>query len=198
MLTLDASSQNRHVEYPSLSSSIAQRRAADDHGARPDAAGEPTPRRCSPAGAALGAACVPRAGRRDPALARECSSRSVSVVLKTEGDPAYVLEADAVLLAKQDDWLVREITPSGRSSASTSRRRASSRWSSRAPASRARSSSSRSPPTAPTCWTTTTRQAGALSPMNAGPSPMGNGLTRLQTRFYGAAQRSARLEDEAS
>jgi len=33
-----------------------------------------------------------------------------TVVLKAEGDPALVLQADEVLLANQHDWLVREIT----------------------------------------------------------------------------------------
>jgi benzoyl-CoA-dihydrodiol lyase len=37
----------------------------------------------------------------------------------------------------------------------------------------------------------------SLSPLNAGPLPMGNGLTRLQSRFLGEPERVARVLEHA-
>ena len=65
-------------------------------------------------------------------------------------------------------------------------------------ASPARCSSSCWPPTAPTCWTARSRAPTCrprrvrLTAMNFGPYPMGNGLTRLATRFLAEPEQRRR------
>jgi benzoyl-CoA-dihydrodiol lyase len=111
-----------------------------------------------------------------------------TVVVKAVGDPARVLEADEVLLAHRDHWLVREVIlfikrtlkrvdltarsffaliEAGNAFAGTLFELALA-------ADRA-------------YMFDDDDQANriALSGMNAGPLPMSNGLTRLETRFYG-------------
>jgi benzoyl-CoA-dihydrodiol lyase len=115
-------------------------------------------------------------------------------VFKTAGDPDLVEQADKVLAANAKDWLVREIT--------LYLKRTLKRIdvSSRTVIAQIEQGS---------CFTGTlaellfcadrsfmlngafkgdNRPAGKirLTPMNFGPYPMGNGLTRLQTRFLGA------------
>ena len=72
---------------------------------RVDARGDPRGRR-----SVLAAARVPRARRRAAAAAARTSRRSAPIVLKTEGDPARVLEADdGAARRTQAHWLVREV-----------------------------------------------------------------------------------------
>jgi benzoyl-CoA-dihydrodiol lyase len=111
-----------------------------------------------------------------------------TVVVKAVGDPARVLEADEVLLAHRDHWLVREVIlfikrtlkrvdltarsffaliEAGNAFAGTLFELALA-------ADRAY------------MFNDDDQTNGiALSGMNAGPLPMSNGLTRLETRFYG-------------
>jgi benzoyl-CoA-dihydrodiol lyase len=111
-----------------------------------------------------------------------------TVVVKAVGDPARVLEADEVLLAHRDHWLVREVVlfikrtlkrvdltartffaliEAGNAFAGTLFELALA-------ADRAY------------MFNDDDQTNGiALSGMNAGPLPMSNGLTRLETRFYG-------------
>ena len=124
------------------------------------------------------------------------------LVLRTEGDPARVLAADALLAAHADDWLVREIRlllkrvfkrldltsrslialiEPGSCFAGTLAELAFA-------ADRAvmfagaRGGDNRAPATL------------HLSPMNFGAYPMSNGLTRLATRFLGEPDSIARAE----
>ena len=116
-----------------------------------------------------------------------------TIVLKTAGDPARVLEADAVLLAQQKHWLVREtlhfikrtlkrldlsartffaIIEPGNAFAGTLFELALA----------ADRSYMLDDPDQP--------NSVQLSAMNAGLLPMSNGLTRLQARFYGAPEKA--------
>jgi benzoyl-CoA-dihydrodiol lyase len=111
-----------------------------------------------------------------------------TIVFKTTGDPARVLEADAVLIEHQSHWLVREITHfikrtlkrldvSARSIFAlieADSAFAGTLFELALAADRSYMFSDQD-------------QANTiqLSPMNAGLLPMGNGLTRLQSRYYG-------------
>jgi benzoyl-CoA-dihydrodiol lyase len=111
-----------------------------------------------------------------------------TIVLKTQGDPARVLEADRVLLQHPDHWLVREIRHFIKRTLKRLDVSARSFFALVEPGSAfagtlfelalaADRSFMLSDPGQPTTV--------ALSGMNAGPLPMGNGLTRLEARFYG-------------
>ena len=121
-----------------------------------------------------------------------------TVVLKTEGDPARVLEADAVLLAQQDHWFVREVMHFIKRTLKRVDLSARSFFALIEPgnafagtlfelALAADRSYMLDDPDQP--------NAIQLSGMNAGPLPMSNGLTRLADallRRAGARRRGAR------
>jgi benzoyl-CoA-dihydrodiol lyase len=116
-------------------------------------------------------------------------------VLKTTGDPAKVLAHDALLLAHRDDWLVNEIVHYLKRTLKRLDVTSRSLVALVAPGSAFAGSllelalaADRSfqlfgvfedvdPDAEPAAIT--------VGPMNLGPLPMGNGLTRLQTRFWG-------------
>jgi benzoyl-CoA-dihydrodiol lyase len=115
-----------------------------------------------------------------------------TVVVKTVGDPAAVLAVDETLLKHQDHWLVREII--GHMKRTLKRMDLTSRsfFAFIEPGScfagslfelalAADRSYMLDDPERPNTV--------ALSPMNGGPLPMSNGLTRLQTRFLGTPER---------
>jgi benzoyl-CoA-dihydrodiol lyase len=116
-----------------------------------------------------------------------------TVVVKTEGDPARVLEADAVLLAQSGHWFVREVVLFIKRTLKRMDLSARSFFAFIEPGSAfagtlfelalaADRSYMLDDPDQP--------NAIQLSGMNAGPLPMSNGLTRLATRFYGAPARA--------
>jgi benzoyl-CoA-dihydrodiol lyase len=118
-----------------------------------------------------------------------------TIVIKTEGDPARVLEADAVLATLKDDWFVREVTLFIKRTLKRLDLSARTFFAFIEPGSAfagtlvelalaADRSYMLDDPDRP--------NAIQLSPMNAGPYPMSNGLTRLATRFYG---RPAQVDD---
>jgi benzoyl-CoA-dihydrodiol lyase len=111
-----------------------------------------------------------------------------TIVLKTTGDPALVLDADGVLLRHSDHWLVREITHFIKRTLKRVDLSARSFFAVIEPgnafagtlfelALAADRSYMLDDPDQP--------NAIQLSAMNGGVYPMSNGLSRLQTRFYG-------------
>jgi benzoyl-CoA-dihydrodiol lyase len=109
-----------------------------------------------------------------------------TVVLKTAGDPAAVLGVDDTLLANQEQWLVREIIHHAKRVLKRLDLTSRTFFAFIEPGScfagtlfelalaADRSYMLDDPDREAFVW---------LSPMNAGPLPMSNGLTRLQTRF---------------
>lgn len=120
------------------------------------------------------------------------------ILLETEGDPAKVLEMDAQLEARKDHWFVNEV------------RHKIKRVLKRLDVT-ARSFFALMRPTS--CYAGTLLEVAlaadrtymldedgsclALSPLNGGAYPMGNGLTRLQTRFLAEPGRPAELLEGA-
>ena len=115
-----------------------------------------------------------------------------TIVLKTEGDQALVLQADDVLLANQGDWLVREITHFIKRTLKRVDLSAKSFFAVIEPGNAFAGTLFELALAADRSYLLddddqTNRIA--LSGMNAGPLKMSNGLTRLQTRFYGAPEK---------
>ncbi|HUL72913.1 MAG TPA: 2,3-epoxybenzoyl-CoA dihydrolase [Vicinamibacterales bacterium] len=123
-----------------------------------------------------------------------------TVVVKTAGDPQLVLQADQVLLAHHDHWLVREVIHFIKRTLKRMDLSARTFFALVEPGSAfagtlfelalaADRSYMLDDPEQPTSI--------ELSGMNAGPLPMSNGLTRLATRFYGAPNRVAEALEHA-
>lgn len=115
-----------------------------------------------------------------------------TIVLKTDGDQALVLQADEVLLANQGDWLVREITHFIKRTLKRVDLSAKSFFAVIEPGNAFAGTLFELALAADRSYLLddddqTNRIA--LSGMNAGPLKMSNGLTRLQTRFYGAPEK---------
>jgi benzoyl-CoA-dihydrodiol lyase len=119
-----------------------------------------------------------------------------TVVLKTSGDPALVLGADAVLLRHGDHWLVREVIHFIKRTLKRIDLSARSFFAVIEPGSAfagtlfelalaADRSYMLDDPDAPNVI--------QLSAMNAGEYPMSNGLSRLQVRFYGEPETVGRV-----
>jgi benzoyl-CoA-dihydrodiol lyase len=115
-----------------------------------------------------------------------------TIVLKASGDPARVLEADAVLAAHRDHWLVREVRHFIKRTLKRLDLSARSFFAFIEPgnafagtlfelALAADRSYMLDDPEQPNTI--------QLSAMNAEPLPMSNGLTRLETRFYGSPEK---------
>ena len=122
-----------------------------------------------------------------------------TVVLKTSGDPAAVLAVDEILLQHKDHWLVREIMHFMKRTLKRMDLTSRSFFAFIEPGScfagslfelalAADRSYMLDDPDQPNTI--------ALSGMNAGPLPMSNGLTRLQTRFLGTPERVAEVLEE--
>jgi benzoyl-CoA-dihydrodiol lyase len=116
-----------------------------------------------------------------------------TVVLKAEGDPALVLQADEVLFECESHWLIREVRSQIRRTLKRLDLSARSFFALIEPgnafagtlfelALAADRSYMLNDPERPNSI--------QLSGMNAGPFPMSNGLTRLQARFYGEPQKA--------
>ena len=115
-----------------------------------------------------------------------------TVVVKTAGDPAAVLAVDETLLTHKDHWLVREVIHLMKRTLKRMDLTSRSFFAFIEPGScfagslfelaiAADRSYMLDDPDQPNTI--------ALSGMNAGPLPMSNGLTRLQTRFLGTPER---------
>jgi benzoyl-CoA-dihydrodiol lyase len=115
-----------------------------------------------------------------------------TIVVKTLGDPASVLKVDETLLQHRDHWAVREIIHFMKRTLKRVDLTSRSFFAWIEPGScfagslfelaiAADRSYMLDDPDQPTTI--------ALSPMNGGPLPMSNGLTRLQTRFLGTPER---------
>jgi len=114
-----------------------------------------------------------------------------TVVLKAEGDAALVLQADEVLLANQSDWLVREITHFIKRTLKRVDLTAKSFFAVIEPGNAFAGTLFELALAADRSYLLddddqTNRVT--LSGMNAGPLPMSNRLTRLQSRFYGSPE----------
>ena len=107
------------------------------------------------------------------------------LVFRSEGDPARVLAADALLDAHADDWLVREITLLLKRTLKRVDMTARSLIALIEPGSCFAGSLAELLWAADRAVMRAEDATIALSPLNFGPLPMGNDLTRLQTRFLG-------------
>ncbi|MEZ5315823.1 MAG: 2,3-epoxybenzoyl-CoA dihydrolase [Vicinamibacterales bacterium] len=115
-----------------------------------------------------------------------------TVVLRATGDPARVLEADRVLLAHQDHWLVREVTHFIKRTLKRVDLTARSFFALIEEGNAFAGTLFELALAADRAYMfDDDDQANtiALSGMNAGPLPMSNGLTRLETRFLGEPER---------
>jgi len=111
-----------------------------------------------------------------------------TIVLRTSGDPARVLEADSVLLAHPEQWFVREVTLFIKRTLKRLDLTARTFFALIEPGSAFAGTFFELALAADRSYMLDDDdQANVvqLSGMNAGPLPMSNGLTRLQTRFYG-------------
>ncbi len=128
----------------------------------------------------------------DAILRLRTNEREVgTVVLKAEGDAALVLQADDVLLANQNDWLVREITHFIKRTLKRVDLTAKSFFAVIEPGNAFAGTLFELALAADRSYLLddddqTNRVT--LSGMNAGPLPMSNGITRLQSRFYGSPE----------
>jgi len=125
------------------------------------------------------------------------------VVFKSAGDPARVLAADALLEAHRDDWLVREIRLMLKRTFKRVDMMARSLFALIEPGSCFAGSLAELAFAADRSFIHVGTRAGdnrpeatlALSTLNFGAYPMGNGLTRLATRFLGEPDSLAAAEE---
>jgi benzoyl-CoA-dihydrodiol lyase len=116
-----------------------------------------------------------------------------TVVVKAEGDPALVLEADNVLLEHQSHWLVREVVHFIKRTLKRVDLSARSFFAVIEPGNAFAGTLFELALAADRSYMLDDpdqTNAIRLSGMNAGPLPMSNGLTRLATRFYGAPEKA--------
>jgi benzoyl-CoA-dihydrodiol lyase len=119
-----------------------------------------------------------------------------TVLLKTAGDRALVRAADGVLLALKDHWLVREITAFIKRTLKRVDLSARSVFALIEPGSAFVGTLFELALAADRSYMLDDpdgSNAIELTGMNAGPLPMSNGLSRLETRFYGTPDRVATL-----
>ena len=119
-----------------------------------------------------------------------------TVLLKTAGDRALVRAADDVLLALKDHWLVREITAFIKRTLKRVDLSARSVFALIEPGSAFVGTLFELALAADRSYMLDDpdgSNAIELTGMNAGPLPMSNGLSRLETRFYGTPDRVAKL-----
>jgi benzoyl-CoA-dihydrodiol lyase len=117
-----------------------------------------------------------------------------TIVLKATGDPARVLDADAVLLANQSNWFVREVLHFMKRTLKRLDVSARTFFAFIEPGNAFAGTLFELALAADRSYMLDDPDqdnALQLSPMNAGPLPMSNGLTRLQARFYGAPAKAA-------
>src|SRR5580704_13898413 len=118
------------------------------------------------------------------------------IALKTTGDPAGVLAVDAMLAANRDDGLVREVTLLMRRVLKRLDVTARSFFALVTPGSAFAGSLLELALAADRVYMKDSEDEPntvAVSPLNAGAFPMGNGLTRLQSRFLREPERVGRV-----
>jgi benzoyl-CoA-dihydrodiol lyase len=111
-----------------------------------------------------------------------------TVVIRATGDAARVIEADEVLLAHRDHWLVREVIHFIKRTLKRVDLSARSFFALIEPGNAFAGTLFELALAADRAYMFDDEDQAnriALSGMNAGPLPMSNGLTRLETRFYG-------------
>ena len=126
-------------------------------------------------------------------------------VFRADGDPAHVMAADAALAANESDWLVREITLYLKRTLKRIDLSARSLFALVEPGSCFAGTLAELVLAADRSYMLDGTLEGdnraparlRLSPMNFGPLPMSNGLTRLESRFLADPARVAALEREA-
>ena len=119
-----------------------------------------------------------------------------TVIVKTVGDPARVVEADEVLLAQRDHWLVREVVHFIKRTLKRMDLTARSFFAIIEPGSAFAGTLFELALAADRSYMLDDRDqpnAVRLSGMNAGALPMSNGLSRLQVRFLAEPDRVAEL-----
>jgi benzoyl-CoA-dihydrodiol lyase len=119
-----------------------------------------------------------------------------TIVIRTEGDREAVLAIDRTLVQHQADWLVREIVAFMKRTLKRLDLTARSFFAFIEPGSAFAGSLFELALAADRSYMLHDdgeENVIALSPMNRGPLPMGNGLTRLQTRFLGNPDKVERL-----
>src|SRR5262249_3323044 len=119
-----------------------------------------------------------------------------TVVVRTEGDPQAVLAVDRMLAANQDHWLAREITLLMKRTLKRLDLTARSFFALVEPGSAFSGSLFELALAADRSYMLHDDQEANvihLSPMNGGLLPMGNGLSRLQTRFLANPEHAAAL-----
>ncbi|HEY2516838.1 MAG TPA: enoyl-CoA hydratase-related protein, partial [Polyangiaceae bacterium] len=120
------------------------------------------------------------------------------LALKTSGDPKAVLAVDAMLAKHKDDGLVREVTLHMRRVLKRLDVSAKSLFALVDPGSCFAGSLLELALAADRIYMLDEGEVALeVSPMNAGPLPMGNGLTRLQTRFLREPERVSRVLETA-
>ncbi|HEX5071392.1 MAG TPA: hypothetical protein VFV78_14350, partial [Vicinamibacterales bacterium] len=123
-----------------------------------------------------------------------------TIVLRTTGDPALVLDADRALLAHADNWFVREVTLFIKRTLKRLDLTARTFFALIEPGSAFAGTLFELALAADRAYMFADQDLAntiQLSGMNAGPLPMSNGLTRLQTRFYGAPDKVQAALDHA-
>jgi benzoyl-CoA-dihydrodiol lyase len=115
-----------------------------------------------------------------------------TIVIRAEGDPAAVLQSDEILAAQASHWFVREVIHFMKRTLKRVDLTSRSLFAVIEPGSAFAGSLFELALAADRSYMLDDpdeRNAVTLSPMNAGPLTMSNGLTRLATRFYGAPAR---------
>jgi benzoyl-CoA-dihydrodiol lyase len=119
-----------------------------------------------------------------------------TVVIRTEGDPAAIVAIDETLVRHQSHWLVREIVHFMKRTLKRLDLTSRTFFALIEPGSAFAGSLFELALAADRSYMfhdDSEENVVALSPMNAGPLPMSNGLTRLQTRFLGTPEKVAEL-----
>jgi len=182
------------LEYSSVSVAFDRpRRSATITLRAPDAPVEATPDAILAAGAQFWPLRVFR--ELDDVLLRLRTNEPEigTIVLRTSGDPARVLDADRVLLEHADHWFVREVVHFMKRTLKRLDLTARTFFAFIEPGSAFAGTFFELALAADRSYMLDDpdqANAIALSGMNAGPLPMSNGLTRLQARFYGVPDRA--------
>jgi benzoyl-CoA-dihydrodiol lyase len=117
-----------------------------------------------------------------------------TVVIRTEGDPALVIEADRILLANQSNWFVREVIHFIKRTLKRVDLSARSFFAVIEPGNAFAGSLFELALAADRSYMLDDDDQAnriQLSPMNGGVLPMSNGLSRLEARFYGEPEKVA-------
>jgi benzoyl-CoA-dihydrodiol lyase len=118
-----------------------------------------------------------------------------SLVLRTEGDPSAVVAVDEALVRYADDWLIREVVLLWKRTLKRIDVSSRSLFALIEPGSCFAGTLLELALAADRAYMRDEDATIVLTPMNLGPLPMGNGLTRLQSRFLDDAEAIERLRE---